>query len=153
MELSEVLDERIVSIDLDAENKKDALMKMSLMLQQEHYIKDVEEFVADIYIREAEGITGIGNGVAIPHGKSDSVQRIGIAIAKLLHPIAWESLDGESVDLIFLFCVSSDANFAQNHMRMLSRVAGKIADDDLLQAIKNSKSCEAVIRLMGGDCV
>ena len=150
MELSEVLDKNIVCLDLDADDKDDALRKMSAMLKKEGYIKDVDDFVKDIYFRESEGITGIGNGVAIPHGKSDSVCRIGIAIALLKHPIAWESLDNNPVDLIFLFCVSGDKNFAQNHMRMLSRVAGRIADDDLLKEIKESTTSERVVALMAG---
>lgn len=150
MELNEILDEKVISICLDVRTKDEALKAMSTLLKKERYIEDVDTFVQDIYMREAEGVTGIGNGVAIPHGKSDSVKRIGIAIATLAHPIAWESLDDNPVDLIFLFCVSTDADFAHNHMRMLSRVAGKIADDDLLILIKKSRTPKCIVSLMAG---
>lgn len=151
MELREVLDKDVVQVNLEARDKEDALRKMSAILKRENYIEDIEDFVQDIYVREAEGVTGIGNGVAIPHGKSNSVKRIGIAIAKLLNPIEWETLDGNPVDLIFLFCVSNDNNFAENHMRVLSRVAGRIADDDLLQSIKESKTSQEIVNLMAGE--
>ena len=122
LNLKEVLDERVITTALDVKDKEEALRKMSGMLLANGYIADVDQFMEDIYLREAEGITGIGNGVAIPHGKSKSVTRIGIAIAKLKQAIAWESLDNQKVDLIFLFCVSSDKDFAKNHMRLLSKV-------------------------------
>lgn len=77
MELENVLDEKIMTVSLKAADKDDALKQMARQLKENGYIADVEAFVADIYKREKEGITGIGNGVAIPHGKSDSVSRIG----------------------------------------------------------------------------
>ena len=83
--------------------------------------------------------------------KSKSVTRIGIAIAKLKQAIAWESLDNQKVDLIFLFCVSSDKDFAKNHMRLLSEVAARIADDDLLNQIKDSGQPQEIVSLMCGE--
>lgn len=151
LNLKEVLDERVITTALDVKDKEEALRKMSGMLLANGYIADVNQFMEDIYLREAEGITGIGNGVAIPHGKSNSVTRIGIAIAKLKQAIAWESLDNQKVDLIFLFCVSSDKDFAKNHMRLLSKVAARIADDDLLNQIKDSGQPQEIVSLMCGE--
>lgn len=121
---------------------------MAELLRQENYIKDVDLFVKDVYLREAEGCTGIGNGIAIPHGKSASVKQVGIAIATLASPIEWETLDGNPVDTVFLFCVSDDSNFARNHMILLSRVAAKLADDDLLLEIRRAKSNLEIINLL-----
>ena len=151
LNLKEVLDERVITTALDVKDKEEALRKMSGMLLANGYIADVDQFMEDIYLREAEGITGRGNGVAIPHGKSKSVTRIGIAIAKLKQAIAWESLDNQKVDLIFLFCVSSDKDFAKNHMRLLSKVAARIADDDLLNQIKDSGQPQEIVSLMCGE--
>ena len=151
LNLKEVLDERVITTALDVKDKEEALRKMSGMLLANGYIADVDQFMEDIYLREAEGITGIGNCVAIPHGKSKSVTRIGIAIAKLKQAIAWESLDNQKVDLIFLFCVSSDKDFAKNHMRLLSKVAARIADDDLLNQIKDSGQPQEIVSLMCGE--
>lgn len=69
LNLKEVLDERVITTALDVKDKEEALRKMSGMLLANGYIADVDQFMEDIYLREAEGITGIGNGVAIPHGK------------------------------------------------------------------------------------
>lgn len=145
MELENVLDEKIMTVSLKAADKDDALKQMARQLKENGYIADVEAFVADIYKREKEGITGIGNGVAIPHGKSDSVSRIGVAVANLEYPIKWETLDGKPIETIFLFCVSNDQNFARNHMILLSRLAAKLADDELLDKIKQAR-CPRQIR-------
>ena len=148
MTLSDVLDGNIISIGMSVDNKEDALRKMAGMLFQHQYINDVEEFVKDVYVREAEGITGIGQGIAIPHGKSKSAKNLGIAIATLAKPIEWETLDGEAVDTIFLFCVSSDSNFERNHMLLLSKVAARLADEELLEVIRKASSSEEMIRLL-----
>lgn len=148
MELEDVLDENIIKIHLAAVDKKDALEKMANMLYDNSYILSVEDFVKDVYYRESQGVTGIGQGIAIPHGKSESVEKIGIAIATLQNPIAWETLDGGDVDTIFLFCVRSDGNFARNHMLLLSKVAAKLADEELLVKIRHANSKEEMIQLL-----
>ena len=153
MELRDIVDENIIRIGLDAKDKDDALHKMAGLLYENQYIDDIEGFVKDVYAREAEGETGLGQGVAIPHGESKNAQKLGVAIVTLNHPIEWETLDGGKVDTIFLFCVSSDANFARNHMLLLSKIAARLADDDLLKQIRvASSSCE-MIALLAGEAV
>jgi PTS system, fructose subfamily, IIA component len=151
MELKEILDKNIIKIGLDVSSKDDALKKMSNILYKNGYINNIDEFVSDIYLREKEGVTGIGNGIAIPHGKSGSVKKIGIAIATLKKDIEWETLDGNGVKTIFLFCVSNDTNSARDHLILLSKVAAKLADDELLLKISTAKSADEVINCLGGD--
>ncbi|HCW73114.1 MAG TPA: PTS fructose transporter subunit IIA [Clostridiaceae bacterium] len=144
MELKDVLDERISHFSLDAKDKDDALRKMSAMLLHEGYITDLDEFVQDIYEREKLGLTGIGDKIAIPHGKSESVQKIGIAIAKLKEEIEWESIDDDKVNLIFLFCVSCDTEYARNHLLLLSEVARKLGNEDAILKLRNANTFEEV---------
>ncbi len=148
MELKEILDKNIIRVGLEAKSKDDAIKKMSAILCGNGYIDDVDEFVQDIYLREQEGVTGIGNGVAIPHGKSGSVTRIGIAIATLKNDIEWETLDDGKVNTIFLFCVSNDANSARDHLVLLSKVAAKLADDDLLHRVSTAETAEDIVRYL-----
>lgn len=151
MELREILDKNIIRIGLEAASKDDALKKMSKLLYENGNIDDVDQFVKDIYLREQEGITGIGNGVAIPHGKSGSVNRIGVAIATLKEGIEWETLDGNKVNMIFMFCVGNDVNAARDHLVLLSKVAAKLADDELLEKISKAGSPDDVVAYLGGD--
>lgn len=144
MDVKEILDDRIICVHMDATNKEDALTQMAILLKNANYIDDVEAFKEDIYIREGEGITGIGNFIAIPHGKSDSVTQVGIAIAKLEHEIAWESIDGQGVKVIFLFAVSNNHEYAHNHMRLLAQIAGKLGDDERIDALLEAQSIEDI---------
>ncbi|WP_289423143.1 PTS sugar transporter subunit IIA, partial [Faecalibaculum rodentium] len=91
MNVNDILDERIVDLQASARDKEDILTQLSCKLQRAGYIDNAEEFKKDIYLRESEGCTGIGNFIAIPHGKSDSVTNVGIAIAKLDQEIEWET--------------------------------------------------------------
>lgn len=153
MQLKDVLDQKIICIGLEAKDKEEVINRMSRLLYENHYIDDIEEFVKDIYLRESEGITGIGNGIAIPHGKSLSAKYPGIAIATLKEPIQWETLDGGTVDTIFLFCVSADQDFARNHMLLLSKIAAKLADDDMIQKIRKVTSGSDIISYLTGEKV
>lgn len=142
MELKEVLDDRIIDLNVDAKNKDEAIRHLAQKLKDADYIGDVDEFVKDIYFRESQGMTGIGNYVAIPHGKSDSVTQVGISIGKLNQEIEWETLDGKGVKLIFLFAVSNDTEYAKNHMRLLAQIAGKLGNDENIEKLLNAQSIE-----------
>ncbi|MDD7281740.1 PTS sugar transporter subunit IIA [Floccifex sp.] len=144
MDLKDVLDERIMDLNMDSRNKDEAIRHLSNLLKEANYIDDVEEFVKDIYLRESEGVTGIGNFVAIPHGKSDSVTQVGIAIGKLNSEIEWETLDGQGVKLIFLFAVSNDHEYARNHMKLLAQIAGKLGNDENIEKLLAASTTEDI---------
>ena len=135
MQVIDVLDERIIDLHTKAKNKDEVLTHLAGKLKEAGYIADVEEFKQDIYQRESEGMTGIGNYIAIPHGKSDSVTQVGIAIAKLDEEIAWETLDEKGVRLVFLFAVSNDHEYARNHMLLLADIARKLGNDEAVEQL------------------
>lgn len=147
MELVEILDERIIKLDVEVNDKKEAIIYLSNKLKEAGYINDVSDFVEDIYIREKEGKTGIGNFIAIPHGKSDSVTKVGIAIGKLKNTIKWESLDNQGVKLIFLFAVSNNHEYVRNHMLLLAQVASKLGNDEAIEKLLEAKTKEEIIEV------
>ena len=144
MKLNDVLDERIIDMHVQAENKDEALTVLAQRLKDANYIDDVASFKKDIYLRESEGMTGFGNYVAIPHGKSDSVTNVGIAIGKLDHEIEWETLDGNGVKLIFLFAVSNDHEYARNHMLLLAEIARKLGNDEAIETLLKAETVEEI---------
>lgn len=139
-----VLDERIICNSLEAKDKEDALRQMSKMLEKTGYIDNKDAFLKDIFYRESLGCTGIGNGVAIPHGKSPSVTKVGIAIAKLTNEIKWETLDGKGVKVILLFAVGDKTEDAQDHLRLLAQVAGKLGKDKVVESLLKAESIEEI---------
>ncbi len=147
MELKEILDERIIDLNLVAKNKEDAIFQLAKKLKDGGYVSDIDKFIEDIYLREKQGETGIGNFVAIPHGKSDSVTKIGIAIGKLEQEVEWETIDGKGVKLILLFAVSNDHQYARNHMILLSQIARKLGDDQSLEKLLSAKTMNDLIQI------
>ena len=142
MQVLDVLDERIIDLHAHANNKEEVLMLLSNKLKKAGYIDDVEEFKKDIYYRESLGQTGIGNYIAIPHGKSDSVTKVGIAVAKLDHEIELETLDGKGVRLIFLFAVSNNTDYARNHMLLLADIARRLGNDEAVEQLLQAETIE-----------
>lgn len=148
MALQDILNEDIIDLNLKGKTKDEILRELSQQLFKAGYVDNVENFIADIYLREKEGITGMGNHIAIPHGKSSSVKKIGIAIGRTKHAIEWESYDNKPVNLIFLFCVSDDSNFATNHLRLLAELAGKLGSDERIARLLKAKSKENLIQIL-----
>lgn len=142
MDIKSVLDDRVIDLKMKAKNKEEAITYLAEKLKDAGYIADVKEYVADIYLRESQGQTGIGHYVAIPHGKSDSVTQVGIAIGKLEQEIEWETLDGKGVKLIFLFAVGNDNENAKTHLKLLAEVARTLGNDEAVQALLDAQTVE-----------
>ena len=146
MAVKEILDKQVIDLDMTAKNKEEVIRHLSGLLKQAGYIEDMEGYVKDVYLREAEGITGIGNHVAIPHGKSDHVDHVGIAVGRTRQMVEWESYDGEPVDLFFLFAVPSDPEGAKAHLRLIAELAGKLGNDQIMSKLQTAKSYEDLLK-------
>lgn len=149
MTLLDILDEKIIDLEVEGTTKNEVLHNLSKKLYDAEYINDVDQFVSDIYIREEEGPTGMGNHISIPHGKSKTVKKIGIAIGRTKQYVKWESSMDESgyqdTNVIFLFCVSDDTDFASNHMKLLAELAGKLGNSYRLEKLQESKTKKEII--------
>ena len=146
MVLSEVLSENIIDLELQAKSKEDVIDELSYLLFKNGKIDSVEDFVQDVMEREKEGVTGLGKGIAIPHGKSESVIKTSIAIGRTKEPIKWESLDDEPVNIIILFAVkNTDAN--TTHIKMLQNIAICLADDEFMIKLQGATSSAEMIQL------
>ena len=152
MPLNDILNTDIIDLEVQGTTKDEVLRYMANVLLKNGYINDADVFVKDIYEREAEGPTGMGSHISIPHGKSFSVLRNGIMIGKTVNPIRWESSMSDSgfhdTYLIFLFCVSADAEFARNHMMLLSELAGKLGNDVRVAKLAKANSKEEILDLI-----
>lgn len=148
MKLKDIIDEKIIDLEMNCKDKDEALRTLSKKLLDAGYINDLNQFIRDIYKREEIGITGIGNHIAIPHGQSNSVEKIGIAIGRLKEDIKWESIDDKDINLIFLFCVSNNTEYARNHLLLLSEVAGKLGNDKVISALQNVREKEELIKVL-----
>lgn len=144
MKLSDILNEDLIEVNLPYLKKEEVISILSTNLLKQNFITDKEQFLKDVFYRESIGMTGMGQGIAIPHGLSSSVIKAGVSICKLATPIAWESLDGEPVELVFLLAAPSDDKF---HIKMLSQLASILAYEENINTLKKSNSKEEFLRI------
>lgn len=145
MKLIDILDERITDLKMNTENKNETLIHLSKILKKAGYITDVEEFLKDIYIREEIGVTGIGDYIAIPHGKSRTVEKNGIAIGRLNKEIEWETIDGKGVKIVFLFAVSNSEEYEKSHIKLLSEFAKSLTDENKVRKLLQVSKFEDLV--------
>ena len=144
MEFNKVIKNQTIELNLQGRTKEEILEELTDLLVKDGAINDKDGFLKDVYDREAVSSTGIGGYVAIPHGKSKSVIRTSIAMGRTIHDIEWESLDGKPVKFIILFA-EEDKN--TTHIKLLSKVAGTLADEDVCKELLTVESTEDIIRI------
>lgn len=145
MEVKDVLNLGLINTKLSVNNKEEALKKMIKMFEKEGYLKDKERFLEDVYFREEQGQTGIGNYIAIPHGKSSFVNKPGVAIGINDKEIEWETLDDKGVRVIILFAVVDDIDASNEHLKLLAMFARKLGKEEVVKKLLNSKTSQEVI--------
>lgn len=145
--ISEFISEKNIVLDLNALNQIDAIKKLAILLKENGYIDDALAFQSDVLEREKASTTGIGNELAIPHGKSKHVIRTTMMFARNEEGIEWNSLDGSKVKNIFLMAVSSEDK-GNEHLKMLATLSGELMDDDFVEAIKKADSKEKILKIL-----
>lgn len=146
MELIEVLRPSIVDLQMSASDKQEVIGKLSRLLWADGAISSQEQYIYDVNEREREGPTGIGNFVAIPHGKSDSVVKTSVAMAKLQQAVPWETLDGNPVKIVFLFAVPNQPK-SNEHLKLLSQLAAVLAHDDATRRLLEANSTDEILQI------
>lgn len=147
MDFSEVLDKECINLELDSTEKDGVINELANLLYENHKINNLEKFIDDVYKREDMGVTGMGNGIAIPHGVSEQVKNPCVAIGKAKSEIKWESIDDTPVRLIFLMAVPDGDNNKQ-HLKILSKLSSFLAYESNIKMIMESKNNEQVINYL-----
>ena len=145
--LKKIINKDLMIINSQANDKDTILKELCLLLQEKQYINDYQSFLNDIYLREKEGVTGIGDGIAIPHGKSISVDETTVAIAVLKDEIEWETLDDQDVKVVILFAVK-DTDATTTHIVLLQKVATLLARETFIKQLKNIENKEELYDLI-----
>lgn len=146
IDLEKVVNKDLIIINSDATSKKEIIEELSNLLLQHEYISDKKQFLFDLYERENEGETGIGEGIAIPHGKSKAVLKTTVAVAILNNEIEWETLDGKGVNVIIMFAVK-DSDINTTHILLLQKIAILLANETFIEDIKNVSSVNEAYEL------
>jgi fructose-specific phosphotransferase system IIA component len=149
MEIMSFLDERAVTVDLRAQQgKEEVIRELVGLLVNAGAIKekDVHKLVQILLKRESLGSTGIGQGVAIPHGKSDCVAKLVAAFGVSRTGVNFDALDGEPVSLFFLLVAPEDS--AGPHLKALARISRLLKDKHFRESLKASKDEKALLKII-----
>ncbi|MCU1789908.1 PTS sugar transporter subunit IIA [Pectobacterium polaris] len=146
MDINKILNANRVKLNMSATSKDEAINELTELLYADGAITNKQDFIHDVWLREAEGSTGFENHIAIPHGKSSAVKQTTLAIGRTRQDIPWETLDGSQVRCIILFAVRlEDQN--TTHIRLLSQVASALADDEVIAQLLDESDPHKIIRL------
>lgn len=145
MEMSEMIDQRLISLNLDVTNKEDAIQKICRMMYDAGKVSDYDQYLNGVKNREAEFATGMGNGIAIPHCKNDCVKEAAFTLVKLKNPVDWGSLDDEPVDYVIMLAAPESSDNV--HLKMLSGLAVSLMDDNFRESLKAADDVEQIINI------
>lgn len=144
--LLDFLPESAIQIDLKSQTKKDVLKELVQTLSTSHGIKSPNGILEALLEREELGSTGIGQGIAIPHGKSDSVTEVVATLGISKRGIDFDALDGEPVYLFFMLVAPTNA--AGIHLKILAKISRLLKDKFFRQALREAKSSEETLKLI-----
>ena len=146
MRLSDFINKRLVVLNLQAKGKKETLEELAALLARQRIIPDREKLVSVLMERESLGSTGVGNGIAIPHAKTDLVKKIIIAFAKSDKGIDFDSLDKKPVYLVFLIIAPEDAH--ETYLRVLARISRLLHEEKIRKELRAAQTPRQVINLI-----
>ena len=146
MKITELLDRRSILLNGAPASKKDALDQMIALMVKSGKIRDEEAYRQEVYRREEEGTTGIGEGIAIPHGKCDAVIKPGLAAMVIPNGVDFDSLDGQPVHLIFLIAAPNTKD--NIHLDVLSKLSMLLMDEKFVENLKNAKTVDEFLEIV-----
>ncbi|MFJ4632513.1 fructose-specific PTS transporter subunit EIIC [Streptomyces sp. NPDC088847] len=145
--LSGYLTEQTVKVRLDADGKEAVIRQMAGLLARTGKVVDVEELVATALRREAQGTTGLGEEIAIPHAKTDAVSAPVVGFARSVEGVEWGSLDGTKARLVFMIAVP-EAAAGDEHLRILALLSRKLMDAGFRERLSAAEDASAVLGVL-----
>ncbi len=149
MLLSDLLSPERIRCNVHSSSKKRLLETISKEIARNSDNLSKREIFESLCARERLGSTGLGNGVAIPHGRVKGSQDIEAAFICLKKPIPFDAIDGEPVDLLFAMTVPESCT--EDHLKLLAQVAELFSDPDLLKKLREAHSPGKLLQLLSSS--
>lgn len=146
MRITELLDKRSISLTAAPASKSEALDMAVDLMAASGKIRDKEAYRKEVYLREEESTTGVGGGIAIPHGKCDAVEKPGLAAMVIKDGVDFDSLDGEPVNLIFLIAAPNTKD--NIHLDVLSKLSILLMDEQFSENLKKASTPEEFLQII-----
>ena len=148
MNIGDLLDRSAIALRVSAANKRQALAVISEIAAR-NFGLDVGEVLDALTEREAAGSTGVGHGVAAPHARLEELQRMRGVFVRLAHPVEFDAVDDQPVDLLFALFAPKDAG--AEHLRALARVSRLLRQPDLRERLRQARTADAIHAILVQD--
>jgi fructose-specific phosphotransferase system IIA component len=149
MRLSEILKPVNIKIPLQSTIKSEAIGELVTLLGQNGDVSDPKKVLDAVLEREGTRTTGIGNGLAIPHGKAPGMDHLVMAIGKPAHPIDFQSIDGKPVSIIWMLCSPPDQTAP--HIHALARISRLMTIDKFRQSLNAAHSAQEMFDIIAAQ--
>lgn len=146
MRITDLLDKRSISLNGAPKSKQEALDEVIELMNKSGRLSDAESYRKQVYAREEESTTGIGEGIAIPHGKCSAVNSPGLAAMVVKDGVDFDALDGEPVNLIFLIAAPDTEDNV--HLEVLSKLSMMLMDEEFTAALRQADSVEEFLGII-----
>jgi len=146
MKIVEFLNEKAITANIKATTKEGVIRELVDVLAKAEGIRNKEELVKVLLNRETLGSTGIGQGVGIPHGKTDAVKKLVAAFGICHAGVDFDALDGESVYILFLLIAPEDS--AGPHLKGLARISRLLKDKFFRESLKQLTDEKSILKLI-----
>lgn len=145
--LTDIMDENLIEVNLEGSDRDSVIDELIGKLDDSGILSSKETYKEAILAREAEGTTGMGMNIAIPHGKSDAVKRPAVVYGRSIEGIDWNSMDGTDAKLIFMIAVPTESA-GDAHLKILQMLSRKLMDNDFRNELLEADSKEGVYALL-----
>lgn len=146
MRITDLLSKDGIELNVNAKNKSDIIDKMTELMLKTGRIKNLNEYKELVLKREEEGSTGVGEGIAIPHGKGDCVTEPGLVAMVVPNGVEYDALDGKPVNLLFMIAAPNTSDNV--HLDVLSRLSTMLMDADFKNKLISAKSKEEFLNII-----
>lgn len=146
MRITELLKPESIDLNAAPKDKNDTIRQAVALMAKSGNISDIEAYTKQVMAREEESTTGVGEGIAIPHGKCDAVTRPGLAAMIIRDGVDYDSLDGEPVNVLFLIAAPNTKDNV--HLDVLSKLSVLLMDEDFTAALKAAKTTDEFLKVI-----
>ena len=146
MRLTDILDQELVLPDLQGQNKREVLNEFAALLDSHEKIRDQNGFLEVILAREALGSTGIGEGIAIPHGKMKNLDRLVLSFGIARKGVDFDAMDGNPVHIFFVLIAPEDS--PGDHLKALARISRVLKNRSFRERLLEASSADELYQLI-----
>ncbi|MCQ2516625.1 MAG: fructose-specific PTS transporter subunit EIIC [Saccharofermentans sp.] len=144
MKITDLLSVNAVKLNVSASDKNDILKQAVDLMEAQGNVSNKDQYMKAVLAREEESTTGVGDGIAIPHGRCDGITKPGLIAMVIPDGVDYQALDDEPVNLLFL--IAADTKSGSAHIDILSKLSGMLMDDEFTAKLKAAKTPEEFLK-------